>query len=187
MARPLRPEYPGGVYHITSRGNARENIFVDNADRERCLSVLGDAVAKYNRLCHAYCLMDNHYHALIETPDPTLCMGMRQLNGVYTQAFNRRHRRVGHVFQERYKSILVEKEAHLLELCRYVALNPVRAGLVNDPGKWQWSSAKTSLLTSLRETESARLQPTPDASLPDQGVRWVSSPGHRLACINFSA
>ena len=109
MARPLRLEFPGAIYHITSRGNAREDIFVDDRDREVFLSVLTDTVDRYNWLCHAYCLMDNHYHLLIETPDPTLSLGMRQLNGVYTQAFNRMHHRVGHIFQGRYKSILVEK------------------------------------------------------------------------------
>ena len=95
---------------------------------------------RYNRLCHAYCLMDNHYHIVIETPDGNLSKGMRQLNGVYTQTFNRRHRRVGHVFQGRYKAIIVEKESHLLELCRYVVLNPVRAGTVKHPREWKWSS-----------------------------------------------
>ena len=109
MTRPLRIEYPGAIYHITSRGNARERIFLEDADRLIFLEVLGSVVKKYNWLCHAYCLMDNHYHALIETPDPNLSLGMRQLNGVYTQSFNRRQSRVGHVFQGRYKSILVQK------------------------------------------------------------------------------
>ncbi|MDI1232620.1 MAG: transposase, partial [Methylobacter sp.] len=91
-------------------------------------------------LCHAYCLMDNHYHLLIETPDGNLSKGMRQLNGVYTQTFNRHHNRVGHVFQGRYKGILVEKEAYLLELCRYIVLNPVRAQMVRSAKEWPWSS-----------------------------------------------
>lgn len=140
MARPLRLEYPGAVYHVTSRGNARERIFFDNADREAFLEILETVVDKYNWLCHSYCLMDNHYHGLIETPDPNLARGMRQLNGMYTQKFNRRHNRVGHVFQGRYKSIVVEKNGHLLELCRYIVLNPVRAGMVKKPNKWSWSS-----------------------------------------------
>ena len=144
MARPLRIEYPGAIYHITSRGNARERIFLEDADRLIFLEVLGSVVKKYNWLCHAYCLMDNHYHALIETPDPNLSLGMRQLNGVYTQSFNRRHSRVGHVFQGRYKSILVQKDEHLLELCRYIVLNPVRAGMVNQPKEWVWSSYKAT-------------------------------------------
>jgi putative transposase len=144
MARPLRIEYPGAVYHITSRGNARSDIFLTNADRQVFLDILGNTVEKYNWLCHAFCLLANHYHLLIETPDPNLSLGMRQLNGVYTQSFNRAHDRVGHVFQGRYKAILVEKESHLLELCRYVVLNPVRAQMVSKPDEWQWSSYKST-------------------------------------------
>ncbi len=144
MARPLRIEYPGAVYHITSRGNARERIFLENADRQIFQEVLETVIQKYNWLCHAYCQLDNHYHLLLETPDPNLCLGMRQLNGLYTQRFNRCHNRVGHVFQGRYKSILVEKNEHLLELCRYVVLNPVRAGIVSEPKKWRWSSYHTT-------------------------------------------
>ena len=144
MARPLRIEYPGAVYHITSRGNARGVIYATDVDRHKFLEVLAATVKKYNWLCHAYCLMDNHYHLIVETPDPNLSMGMRHLNGVYTQAFNRTHQRVGHVFQGRYKSILVEKESYLLELCRYVVLNPVRAGMVSEPDSWKWSSFKST-------------------------------------------
>jgi len=144
MTRPLRIEYPGAVYHITSRGNAYQDVFLDDADRERFLEVLKQTVERFNWLCHAYCLMMNHYHLLIETVDPTLSRGMRQLNGVYTQAFNRRHDRVGHVFQGRYKAILVEKEAYLLELARYIVLNPVRAKMVNSPKEWEWSSYRAT-------------------------------------------
>jgi REP element-mobilizing transposase RayT len=140
MARPLRIEFPGAVYHVTSRGNARQNIFFDDVDRQVFLKVLGNVIGKYNWLCHAFCLLDNHYHILVETQDPNLSLGMRQLNGVYTQRVNIRHHRVGHLFQGRYKAILVEKNEHLLELCRYIVLNPVRAGMVNEPRQWQWSS-----------------------------------------------
>ncbi|PLX47466.1 MAG: addiction module toxin RelE [Desulfobulbaceae bacterium] len=140
MARPLRVEYPGALYHITSRGNAQQAIFVTEQDRYCFLGILAMTVAKYNWLCHAYCLMDNHYHLVVETPDPNLSLGMRHLNGVYTQAFNRAHQRVGHVFQGRYKAIVVEKNTHLLELCRYVVLNPVRARMVGSPSSWPWSS-----------------------------------------------
>lgn len=140
MARPLRIEFAGAVYHITSRGNARENIFINREDRRLFLSLLEDTGEKYNWLCYAYCLMSNHYHLLIETPDGNLSMGMRQLNGVYTQRFNKRHGRTGHIFQGRFKAILVQKESHLLELCRYVVLNPVRAGSVSHPEEWKWSS-----------------------------------------------
>ena len=140
MARPLRIEYPGAVYHVTSRGNARADIFDDSVDRQTFLLLLESVVNRFNWICHAYCLMDNHYHLLIETPDGNLSIGMRHLNGVYTQSFNRRHKRVGHVFQGRFKAVIVEKESHLLELCRYVVLNPVRAGMVSAPRKWRWSS-----------------------------------------------
>ena len=144
MARPLRIEYSGAVYHVTSRGNGRADIFLEDSDREAFIDVLAKTVEKYNWLCHAFCLIDNHYHLIIETPDPNLSLGMRQLNGVYTQTFNRVHSRVGHVFQGRYKAILVEKGSHLLELCRYVVLNPVRAGMVSKPDAWRWSSYKST-------------------------------------------
>jgi len=140
MARPLRIEYPGAVYHVTSRGNARHRIFSDDQDRETFLSILGTVVKRYNWLCHAYCLMDNHYHCMIETPDGNLSVGMRQLNGIYTQRYNRRHDKPGHIFQGRFKAILVQKDNYLLELCRYVVLNPVRARLVEKPEAWRWSS-----------------------------------------------
>jgi len=140
MARPLRIEYSGAVYHITSRGNARKKIYRDDQDRENFLGVLGTVIKRYNWLCHAYCLMDNHYHLIIETPDANLSAGMRHLNGVYTQLYNRRHRRPGHIFQGRYKAILVDKDNYLLELCRYVVLNPVRAKLIELPELWEWSS-----------------------------------------------
>jgi len=140
MARPIRIEYDGAVYHVTTRGNARKRIYKDEADRLQFLDILAEANRKYNWFCHAYCLMDNHYHLVIETPDGNLSKGMRQLNGVYTQSLNRRHNRVGHIFQGRYKAILVERESHLLEVCRYVVLNPVRAKAVEEPGNWKWSS-----------------------------------------------
>lgn len=156
MARPLRIEFAGAVYHVTSRGNARADIFEADSDRETFLRIFGLVVKRFNWLCHAYCLMNNHYHLLIETVEGNLSAGMRQLNGVYTQAFNRAHRRDGHVFKGRFAAILVEKESHLLELCRYVVLNPVRAGMVERPEQYRWSSylptlgkaAKPALLTT---------------------------------------
>ena len=144
MARPLRIEYPGAVHHVTARGNARKRIYKDDADRETFLDILRGVVKRYNWLCHAYCLMDNHYHLLIETPEGNLSRGMRQLNGIYTQAYNRRHNRVGHIFQGRFKAILVEKESYLLELCRYVVLNPVRARTVEKAEDWGWSSYRAT-------------------------------------------
>lgn len=140
MARPLRIEYEGAVYHVTSRGNGRQDIYVNDEDRHAFLEVLGDVVERLNWTCHAYCLMSNHYHLLIDTPDANLSRGMRHLNGVYTQGFNRRHGRVGHVLQGRFKSILVEKDSYLLELARYVVLNPVRAKMVRSARDWPWSS-----------------------------------------------
>jgi REP-associated tyrosine transposase len=140
MARPLRVEFEGAFYHVTSRGNARQDIFDDDGDRKAFLEVLGKVVNRFNWLCHAYCLMGNHYHLVIETPEANLSKGMRQLNGLYTQAYNRRHRTVGHLFQGRYKAILIQKESHLLEVCRYVVLNPVRAKTVKRAEQWKWSS-----------------------------------------------
>jgi putative transposase len=144
MSRPLRIEYPGAVYHITSRGDARRPIFRDDKDRLMFLDVLASIVCRFNWLCHAYCLMNNHYHLVIETPEGNLSRGMRQLNGVYTQRFNRRYRKPGHVFQGRYKAIVVEKESYLLELCRYVVLNPVRAKAAVRPEAWMWSSYRAT-------------------------------------------
>ena len=117
---------------------------MDDSDREIFLDVLADVCARFNWVVHAYCLMTNHCHVLIETPDANLSQGMRQLNGVYTQSFNRRHKRVGHVFQGRYKAILVQKESYLLELARYIVLNPVRAQMVRAAKDWPWSSYRAT-------------------------------------------
>jgi putative transposase len=140
MARPLRIEFAGALYHVTSRGDRQEDIYVDDIDRAAWLELFGAVCKRFNWVCHAYCQMTNHYHVVVETPEGNLSEGMRQLNGIYTQYFNRTHRRAGHVFQGRYKAILVEKDSYLLELIRYVALNPVRAGMVRNAGDWPWSS-----------------------------------------------
>ena len=140
MARPLRIELAGGIYHVTSRGNGRNDIYLADEDRINWLGLFDEVCNRFNWVCHAYCLMTNHYHIVVETVEGNLSKGMRHLNGVYTQSFNRRHQRVGHVFQGRYKAILVEKDNYLLELSRYVVLNPVRARMVNDAGDWSWSS-----------------------------------------------
>jgi REP element-mobilizing transposase RayT len=144
MARPLRIEFPGALYHLTARGNAQQPIFLDDHDRKCFLQVLGKTLSDCNGICHAYCLMGNHYHLLVETPEANLSQIMKQINGIYTQRFNRKHLRVGHVFQGRFKSIIVDKDAYLLELCRYIVLNPVRAGMVDDPGRYRWSSFKAT-------------------------------------------
>jgi putative transposase len=159
MARPLRIEYAGAVYHITSRGNEKKAVFKTDQDRTNFLNTLQHVKKRYNWICHAYCLMDNHYHLLIETPEGNLAIGMRQLNGVYTQLFNKLHGRTGHLFQGRYKSILIQKDSHLLEVCRYVVLNPVRARMVESPDAWKWSSYRA---TAGRE-----------AAHPCLAVEWV--------------
>jgi REP element-mobilizing transposase RayT len=144
MARPLRIEYPYAVYHITSRGNEKKTVFRNARDRELFLNTLNHVNERYNWICHAYCLMYNHYHLLIETPDGNLSRGMRQLNGVYTQSFNKRYQRSGHLFQGRYGAILIQKDSHLLAVSRYVVLNPVRAGIVKNPEDWAGSSYRAT-------------------------------------------
>ena len=145
MARALRIEYDGALYHITSRGNKKENIFLTDADRVLFLKILGEVCNRCRWICYSYCLMSNHYHLLIETPEGNISKGMRLLNGVYTQQFNRFHARVGHVFQGRFKGILVEKESYLLELCRYIVLNPVRAKMTLTASDWIWSSYQATI------------------------------------------
>ena len=140
MARALRIEYAGALYHVTSRGDRQETIYEDDEDRYMFLNVLGAVIARYSWRCHAYCLMGNHYHLMIETPKANLTKGMRQLNGVFTQWSNRRHKRSGHLFQGRYKAIHIERDSYFLELARYIVLNPVRAGMVKHPQHWKWSS-----------------------------------------------
>jgi putative transposase len=144
MARPLRLEFTGALYHVTSRGDGREDIYLSDEDRLAWLETLGQVCARFNWVCHAYCQMTNHYDIVIETPDANLSKGMRQLNGVYTQLFNRKYGRVGHVFQGRFKAILVEKDSYLLELARYVVLNPLRAKMVRRLEQWPWSSYRAT-------------------------------------------
>ncbi len=145
MARPLRIEYEGALYHVTSRGDRQEPIYEDDEDRREFLTVLRDVVERFGWICYAYCLMGNHYHLVIETPKGNLSKGMRQLNGVFTQVSNRRHGKVGHVFQGRYKAILIDKDSYWLEVSRYVVLNPVRAGVVKEAGRWKWSSYNATM------------------------------------------
>lgn len=143
MARPLRIEFPGAVYHVTSRGNRRELVFLDDRDRSMLLGVIGEALIRFKAHMLAYCLMGNHYHFVLQTELANLSRVMRHINGVYTQAFNARHDRVGHLLQGRYGAILVDSDAYLLEVSRYVELNPVRAGIVAKPEDWHWSSYRT--------------------------------------------
>jgi putative transposase len=145
MARPLRIEFSGALYHVTARGNERKPIVHDDFDREEWVARLEQVVRRFAWRCHAWCLMQNHFHLVVETPKANLARGMRQLNGVYAQRFNSRHRRVGHLFQGRYKAILIDREAHLLEACRYVVLNPARAAVgAEHHERWRWSSYRAS-------------------------------------------
>jgi REP element-mobilizing transposase RayT len=145
MARPLRSEFPGALYHVTARGNERRAIYRSDDDRRRFLATLDDIVGRFHLLLHTYVLMDNHYHLLIETLEANLGRAMHDLNGAYAQAFNRGHRRVGHLLQGRYQSPLVQRDAYLLELSRYIHLNPVRAGMVARADEYRWSSARAYL------------------------------------------
>jgi REP element-mobilizing transposase RayT len=140
MARPLRIEFPGAIYHVTSRGNRCESVFLDDRDRSMLLGIIGEALGRFKARMLAYCLMGNHFHFVLQTELANLSRVMRHINGVYTQAFNARHDRVGHVLQGRYGAILVDSDAYLLEVSRYVELNPVRAGMVAGPEDWPWSS-----------------------------------------------
>lgn len=144
MARPLRLEYEGAVYHVVARGHERGSVFRDERDWEKFLEVVGAVTQEHGWIVHGYCLMSNHFHLLVETPRGDLSAGMRSVNGRYAQFFNRRHGRRGHLFEGRFKAIVVQKDEHLLELCRYIVLNPVRAGLVERPEQWQWSSYRAT-------------------------------------------
>jgi putative transposase len=140
MGRPLRIEFAGAIYHVTSRGDRQEAIFRNDGDRYAWQQILASVCARFHWKIHAFCQMGNHYHMIVETFSGTLSRGMRQLNGEYTRRFNFRNATVGHVFQGRYKAILVQRQTYLLELSRYVVLNPVRAGMVKTPAAWSWSS-----------------------------------------------
>jgi REP element-mobilizing transposase RayT len=152
MSRPLRLDHAGALWHVTSRGNERREVFLDDEDRREFLRLLGRSVELFGWKLHAWVLMSNHYHLFVGTPEATLSRGMRQLNGDFAQHFNRRHGRDGHVFQGRFKAILVQRDAHLLEVARYVVRNPVRAGMVASPGDWPWSSYRAT----------AGLEPAPE-------------------------
>ncbi len=140
MPRQSRHEVAGGYYHVTARGNGGHPIFLTDDDYAFLLAFLGRAVKRFNWRCFAYCLLTNHYHLVLAIRERTLSRGMRWLNGLYAQTFNDRHRRTGHLFGDRYRTSLIESDEHLAEACRYVDLNPVRAGLCDHPGEWPWSS-----------------------------------------------
>lgn len=140
MPRPPRPQIAGGAFHVTSRGVARQSLFRDDDDRRRFLHSLAAVVARLDWVCHGFCLMTTHYHLLVRTPNPDLARGMQYLNACYAQGFNRRHGETGHRLERRYHATLVESDAHTLEVLRYLALNPVRAGACERPEQWKWSS-----------------------------------------------
>jgi putative transposase len=140
MARPLRQEFPGAFWHVTSRGNERQNIFRSDEDRQHFLDMLGKAVIRYQWIVHSYTLMSNHFHIIIETPLPTLSRGMQWLIGGYAQWFNRRHGRVGHLFQDRFHGVIIDEDRYLLQVLRYIVNNPVRAKMVARPELYRWSS-----------------------------------------------
>jgi putative transposase len=140
MPRPPRIEIPEGVYHVTANATHASQIFRDDADRRRWLKLLATVVDAYLWQCFAYCLLSTHFHLVFRIAEPTLARGMQYLNARYAETFNRRHGRQGHAFRARYYSILVEADSHAMEVCRYVALNPVRAGLCDSAEEWPWSS-----------------------------------------------
>lgn len=144
MARPLRVQFPGATYHVMSRGFEKGAIFVVDDDRRRFLSELDEVAERLGWSLWAYCLMGNHYHLLLQTCEPNLARGMRDLNGRYSQAFNHRHDRVGHLFQGRYKALVVDDEVYLHQVARYIVLNPVRGGLCARPEEWSWTSYRAT-------------------------------------------
>jgi putative transposase len=164
---------PRRAHHITSRGNDRAAIFQVDCDRRQFLDTLGEVVGRCGWRCHAYCLMTNHYQLVVETPRANLSAGMRHVNGLYTQRFNRRHERVGHVFQGRFHAVLVERETHFLELARYVVLNPVRAGIVRRAEDYRWSSLRANL----------GFEPTPRWLTPDEIVASFGSAARYLEFV----
>ena len=140
MARPLRIEYPGAFYHVVSRGNARQKIFLSDQDKVKFLFYLENGVDPFGYKVHAYCLMDNHYHLLLETQNANLSKILQRLNSSYTTYFSRKRKRVGHLLQGRPKVLLIDKDSYALELSRYIHLNPVKARIVARPEAYGWSS-----------------------------------------------
>ena len=145
MPRRPRDELAGAIHHVFARGNAKQDIYLDDADRERYLVILGRAVVRHRWRCLAYCLMHNHVHLLVETPAPNLGRGIQWLHGTYANAFNHRYRRSGHVFQGRFGSVRMMSDAQLVMAARYIARNPVEAGICGLPEQWPWGSHPAAL------------------------------------------
>ena len=144
MSRPVRIEFPGAIYHITSKGSKGQTIFRDREDRAVFLNILDNVVSRFSWLVHSYVLMDEHFHLVVEVLEANLSKGMRQLNGVYTQHYNRRHHEDGPIFHGRFKSVLFEKNTYLLPVCRHVVLNPVRLGTPSQLNRYRWSSFRAT-------------------------------------------
>jgi putative transposase len=145
MARRPRLQIPGAVYHVMSRGNRKDRIFEDDADRERFDRTVRDAARRYAIRCYAACLMNNHYHLVLDAPRVNLSDAMRYVNGVFSRTSNRRHHRTGHLFEARFRSIVVERKSYLRRVARYVVLNPVRAHLVSKVESWPWSTYRATV------------------------------------------
>ena len=162
MARRPRLQFAGGFYHVMARGNRKSTIFHDDDDRRQLLQIVDEAVASYNLRILSYCLMRNHYHFVLETPEPNLSLAMQFINGVFACRSNRRHQQTGHVFEGRFRSLVIQRESYLMRAARYVVRNPVRAGLVDDAGAWSWSSYLAT----------AGLEPVP-RWLDPNWIRWA--------------
>jgi putative transposase len=163
---PRRPRLlaPQVLYHVIGQATGTDRLFVSTVDRRHFLKLLERVVLRYRWRSYSYCLMGTHYHLMVETPEPSLARGMHRLNGMYAHAFNRRHGRSGHLFGDRYYSLQVEGEAHALELVRYIALNPVVAGLCPSPAQWPWSSYAATIGNA-----------TPPVFLESEEIlRWLS-------------
>ncbi|TML72000.1 MAG: addiction module toxin RelE [Actinobacteria bacterium] len=150
MPRALRPPIENGIYHVTARGNRKADIYFDVADRQYFLQLVGRVVERCGWMVHAYCLMTNHYHLVVATPAANISTGMQRVNSMYASWVNWRYDLCGHLFGDRFDSQFVEADAHFLQACRYVVLNPVRAGICDDAGEYRWSSYRATLGTELR-------------------------------------
>jgi REP element-mobilizing transposase RayT len=174
VARAPRHQVPDGLYHVTTRGTEGRDIYLNDDDRRFFVHLVAKAVERFLWRCYAYCLMSNHFHLMVETPHPNLAQGMHLVNGTYAQWFNDRYDRAGHLFQSRYGSAVIEREPHLLESCRYIVLNPVRAGLCHRAGLWRWSSYRAT----------AGLTHSP-AFLDRDGVLDLFADDRRRAIVNY--
>jgi REP element-mobilizing transposase RayT len=173
MPRPLRDDFPGALQHVFARGNRKQTIFLDHRDYRLYLALLGGVVVAKKWRVLAYCLMPNHLHLLIETPDAGLAAGMQQLHGLYARLFNDRHGHVGHLFQGRYGSKLVRDDLQLRAVARYIALNPVDAGLVEHPADWTWNSYMPTInRDGPRWLDADRLLGYAGAWAPDEVVAY---------------